>query len=476
MQALTAAVPAVRRVECEQVARAVRDSGRVLLVIDDDPTGTQTVHGVPLVTTWTPDDLAWALRQGAPAVWVLANTRSLGPAAAERRVREIVRTAHTASVREGVPLTYVSRGDSTLRGHFPLEPDAIDDELRRLGEPPADAIIVCPAYIEAARVTVDSVHYAATNEGLVPVGETEYARDAAFGYSASDLREYVAEKLGGSVDARDVRAITLHDIRGGGSAVVRQILAGVRAGAPVVVDAVTDDDLRVLSLALIAAEEHGARFILRSGPSLVRARAGIAPAPPLRGRDLLPAGGADRRAAHGLVAVGSHVPLTTRQLGALLALPGVRGIELPVRAVRDLAVADSSAVIEAIAREAVVALAAEDVVVYTSRDVIVTGDGLDVSRAVSTALVDLVRRIVVTGAPAFVIGKGGITSSDLATESLGIRRAWVRGSLLPGLISLWQSVDGPAARTPYVVFAGNVGDDDSLAQVLTLLREAIAQC
>lgn len=71
---------------------------------------------------------------------------------------------------------------------------------------------------------------------------------------------------------------------------------------------------------------------------------------------------------------------------------------------------------------------------------------------------------------AFVLAKGGITSSDVATEALAIDRAWIRGSLLPGIVSLWEPVSGPAKGLPYVVFAGNVGDEHSLADVTDRLE------
>lgn len=68
-----------------------------------------------------------------------------------------------------------------------------------------------------------------------------------------------------------------------------------------------------------------------------------------------------------------------------------------------------------------------------------------------------------------MIAKGGITSSDVASKGLGIRHALVRGPMLPGLVSLWQPVGGLADGVPYIVFAGNVGDDDSLADVVATL-------
>ncbi|MBN9200813.1 MAG: hypothetical protein J0H70_05510, partial [Microbacterium chocolatum] len=43
---------------------------------DDDPTGTQAVADLPVLSRWGVDDLGWALDTGAAAVYVLTNTRS----------------------------------------------------------------------------------------------------------------------------------------------------------------------------------------------------------------------------------------------------------------------------------------------------------------------------------------------------------------------------------------------------------------
>ncbi|NKX51898.1 hypothetical protein HER39_15260, partial [Arthrobacter deserti] len=49
------------------------------------------------------------------------------------------------------------------------------------------------------------------------------------------------------------------------------------------------------------------------------------------------------------------------------------------------------------------------------------------------------------------------------------RHAIVRGPMLPGVVSLWEPVEGPAQGIPYVVFAGNVGNDQSLLDVVRTL-------
>jgi uncharacterized protein YgbK (DUF1537 family) len=465
-------LPPPRETAPAEVAAAVAD-GRRLVVLDDDPTGTQTVAGVPVLTTWAVDDLRWALRQDSTAFFVLTNTRSLSPDTAAARNREVVRALADASAAEGVDYVLASRSDSTLRGHFPLETDVLAEET------PVDGVVLVPAYIEAGRLTADSVHWMRTAEGMLPVGRSEFARDATFGYVNSRLPDWIEEKTGGRVSAGDVLRITLEDLRLRGPGHVAQLLASLRDGRTAVADALCDDDLRVLALAGAAAESEGTRLLYRCGPSFVRARAGQAARAPLTPAELRHPGGpadsgtpsGDGPAEHGLIAVGSHVGLTTRQLDRLRERGGIAEFELDVHALLDEGrrVTHIAEVAAACAR----ALATSEVVVRTSR-ALVTGadadDSLAIARSVSAALVATVRAVTAARRPAYVIAKGGITSSDIATEGLEIRRAWARGTLLPGIVSLWEPESGPSAGIPYIVFAGNVGDDNALADAVDLLR------
>ncbi|WP_307808075.1 four-carbon acid sugar kinase family protein [Streptomyces oryzae] len=442
-----------------------------LVVLDDDPTGTQTVKDVPVLTTWTVDDLRWALRQDTPAFFVLTNTRSLSPQDAADRNREIARALHLAAEAENVAYVIASRGDSTLRGHFPLETDVLAEELTSVGAAP-DGVVLVPAYIEAGRLTVGSTHWMRTPDGLLPVGESEFAKDATFGYASSALPDWAAEKTKGRIPADEVVRITLTDLRTGGPSHVAGLLRGLHGGAIAVVDAVCDDDLRVLALAAAEAEEAGSHLLYRVGPSFVRARAGQPAHPPLTARELSPL---RAPAPHGLIVVGSHVSLTTRQLNRLRERAGdIAEYELDVAGLLDPAGRETH--IRETADAAAAALSTADTVIRTTRAVVTAADpeeSLAISRSVSAALVETVRRITAARRPAFVIAKGGITSSDTATHGLEIRRAWARGTLLPGIVSLWQPVDGPAAGIPYIVFAGNVGGDDALADALDLLRSAV---
>jgi uncharacterized protein YgbK (DUF1537 family) len=464
--ALLAGYPPEVPVPASEVAASVAASGRTLVVLDDDPTGTQSVADLPVLTRWSVADLRWALAQDAPAVYVLTNTRSLDPEEAAARNREVVANALAAA--DGRALGFVSRSDSTLRGHFPLEPEVIAEELARVGVR-TDGVVIVPAFPDAGRVTIGGTHYMRGEGGsLVPVAETEFAQDATFGFTRSHLAEYVEEKSGGRYAARDVVVLDLGVVRGGADGIA-DALDGVSGGVPVVADVVTENDLRALALGLAEAERRGKALLYRVGPPFVRGRIGQEARAPLTAEEAY--GGAPGPGG-GLIVIGSHVGLTTRQLDALReGRPDVRTVELHVPQL----LGDAPAELDAVVGDVVAGLADGDVVLHTSR-ALVRGDSaaasLRIARTVSAALVEVVRRTLAQRPPRFVIAKGGITSSDVAGEGLQIRRAIVRGPMLPGIVSLWEPVDGPARGIPYVVFAGNVGDDRSLLDVVRVLSTA----
>jgi uncharacterized protein YgbK (DUF1537 family) len=401
----------VRRIAAEDVADRARNA-YTLVVLDDDPTGTQTVSDVPVVTTTDADDLRWAMNQPGNGFFVLTNTRSVCAAeAAERNVRVL------ASLPQDERVSIVSRGDSTLRGHYPLETDVLAMQLAQRGRP-VDGVVIVPAYVDAGRVTIDSVHFARTADGLVPVGETEFAADATFGYASSDLREWVEEKTLGRVRVDDVARITLDDIRIGGVARVAQILGDLRDGRPTVADAVCDDDLRVLALSAMDAEEAGSTLVFRSGPSYVRARLGQAARPPLRGdaiRRVLDAcaGEATGSSSSARTSPRRHVSLTGSLKNAVprsSCSGGGRG-NGRARVARPRTRDDG-------ARNGPHRRAGR-----------LPDESLGIARRISESLVKVVASTLERTRPRWLVAKGGITSSDVATTALGLRRAWARGTL-----------------------------------------------
>lgn len=464
---LLTGIPPARAIGPEEVQQAREGVARPLVVLDDDPTGTQSVAELPVLNAWGTDDLAWALGTGAAAVYVMTNSRSLAPDAAAQRNREVVRASLTAAERLGIEVDFVSRSDSTMRGHFPLEPDTIIEALAEAGIA-VDGVVIVPAFGDAGRITVNSVHYAGSDAaGYVPVGETEFARDATFGYASSDLRDWVAEKTAGRIPADQVAAITLTDLRTGPDAAVAT-LTGLADGRPVVVDIVEEADLRALALALLAAQAQGKRYVFRVGPPFTRGMIGQPVRDPLTADDVATIR-ASESAHGGLIVVGSHVGLATRQLDALRTRRAPVEFEIDVATVLSGgAQAHLAEIVDSVSN----ALTRGNVVVRTSRTLVTGTDGDDslrIAREVSDAVVRVVRSVLDRTPPRFVIAKGGITSSDVAARGLEIGRAIVRGPMLPGIVSLWEPIAGPAQGIPYIVFAGNVGDDQSLADVADTL-------
>ncbi|MGO4585452.1 four-carbon acid sugar kinase family protein [Arthrobacter sp. 2RAF6] len=494
-----AAFPAEVQIPAQLVADAVAASStaspRVLVVLDDDPTGTQSVANLPVLTRWEVADFTWAFAhivesQSQPAVYVLTNTRSLDPVEAAARNEEIVRNALAAAGTDPagsrLRLGFVSRSDSTLRGHYPLEPDVIAATIDDVTGETTDGVVIVPAFPDAGRITIGGVHYmrgTGDDAGkLTPIAETEFAKDASFGFANSELAKYVEEKSQGRFPTSDVIVLDLNIIRAGaaaanGSAGDPELSAKTIADAiepatnstPIVADIVTENDLRALALGLEEAERRGKKLLYRVGPPFVRGRIGQEIREALSGEEAYE--GNTPSTAGGLIVVGSHVGLTTRQLNVLTAQhSAARIIEIDVEKLvaPDAEASGAEAYLDETVAAVVDALRNGDVIVHTSRLLIKTDDAaasLKIARTVSAAVVAVVNRTLKTFPPRFVIAKGGITSSDVAAHGLEIRHAIVRGPMLPGIVSLWEPVDGPAKGIPYIVFAGNVGDDESLAQV-----------
>jgi uncharacterized protein YgbK (DUF1537 family) len=451
-----------------------------IVVLDDDPTGSQTLHGCPLLLRWDPATLAIGLRQPSPFLFLLANTRALAPAEAVERVRRIcraLRPALEAARAEGLldGALLVSRGDSTLRGHFPLEVETL---ARDLG--PIDATFLVPAFLEGGRTTVDGVHRLHGQ----PVHETPFARDALFGYRTSVLREWVEEKSGGRLPAAGVELLgwrELEDAAAGGGArqALTRRLAALRDNTLVVVDAERPAHLALfgaLVRELTAPPPPGRgprprRFLFQSAASLLN---GLAPLPPqpqpppvlaaLRRRD-------GDRPGGGLVVVGSHVPLADAQLARLLVREGCEGVEVPVarvwRALEGPLPDRLLPSLEAEWTERIRAVQARGrtPVFHTSRGELGGRRGEE-RRAFGQALAASMARVVAALAPGlgYVISKGGTTTQTLLAEGLGLSWVALQGQLLPGLslVVVPEGQTGGLGGLPVLTFPGNLGDDTTL--------------
>lgn len=231
-----------------------------IIVLDDDPTGSQTVHSCLLLMQWDVDTLRLGLADESPIFFVLTNTRSLPPEQAAAVTREVCHNLKPALDAENIQdFLIVSRSDSTLRGHYPIETDVIAEELG-----PFDAHFLVPAFFEGGRITRDSVHYLIIDGVPTPVNETEFARDSVFGYTHSYLPDYVAEKTKGRISSESVERFLLEDIRAGkdiaGKVSILERLLNLTGNQCVAVDAETQDDLNRFATDILTAASQGKRF------------------------------------------------------------------------------------------------------------------------------------------------------------------------------------------------------------------------
>ncbi len=439
------------------------DNQPKIIVLDDDPTGSQTVHSCWLLMSWDVATLKMGLQDSVPIFFILTNTRALAPEAAARVTREVCQNLKVAIAEVGIEdFLVVSRSDSTLRGHYPIETDVIAQELGDF-----DAHFLTPAFFEGGRVTLDSVHYLMVDGVKTPVHETEFAKDSVFGYSHSYLPDYVAEKTQNRITSKQVVRILLEDIRSG--AVSKQLLslANNQCG---VVDGETQADFDRFAQAVLAAAEQGKRFLFRSAASLLTslAQLGQQPTPPEEMASYKPT------TKPGVVLVGSHVRKTTQQLTQLLEESDTLGIEIDVKALRDNPQSRDTLLQEALTLVKQTWEQGKTPVVYTSREELTFKDiqqRLQFGKTVSALLMDVVR-----GLPTeigFLISKGGITSNDVLSDGLNLTAARLLGQILPGCSVIRTGDNHPQfPNLPVVLFPGNVGDETSLATVLKYLRNS----
>ena len=424
-----------------------------IIVIDDDPTGSQTVHSCLLLLKWDVATLKQGLLDDSPIFFILANTRSLTPAEAKRTTQDVCHNLKQALAETDTQeYLVVSRSDSTLRGHYPLETDVIASELG-----PFDAHFMVPAFFEAGRITLDSTHYIEADGVRTPVHKTEFAKDSVFGYSYSYLPDYVAEKTAGKIVAEQVERFTLNLLEQG----TAERLKSLSNNVCVAVDAKQQKDIDRFSQELLTAAAEGKKFLFRSAASLLTSLAAL-PAQPI-----LPAEMAryTRNNKPGVILVGSHVKKTTRQLEYLLKQSGVAGLEVDVSRLKDNPDQASAIVSEILAQVQAAYAQDKTAVVYTSREELIFNDvetRLAFGESVSGLLMDIVK-----GLPddlGFLISKGGITSNDTLSKGLALTSARLLGQVIPGVSVVTTGANHPQfSNLPVVLFPGNVGGDDAVA-------------
>lgn len=445
-----------------------------MIALDDDPTGIQTVHDCPLVTDWQAEILREAFLADCPFFYVLTNTRAMTREQAENVTREAVSAVLEANREFGYKLLWVSRSDSTLRGHFPLETDVMRQVLEENAQEVCPVTFFLPAFIEVGRLTIGGIHYLKDGSSLIPVSETEFARDNVFSYSHSALKDYIAEKtaLVPGVNCR-CRHLGEEDFLSLPSEerlrVLEEFMSSAKTGEPAYVTSDASDYLSLRRLALTILQwwkSKSCTLVARTSSSMPKALSGIQDKALLEKKDFLLADNA--LTGPGLFVVGSHVRKTTCQLERLLACDGVKGIEVDVQDVLDCPADCMKDLLEGLKQTAGEGMTP---VIYTSRKELRLEDAGKrqlLGQQVSDFLVDIVRNLPYR--PLYLIAKGGITSHDIMTKGLGVRKAEVLGQILSGVPCIRTADNARIPHLPYVIFPGNVGAENSLAEIYQKLR------
>lgn len=447
--------------------KEIKANNKKIVVLDDDPTGVQTVHDISVYTNWEKESIRQGFEEENNLFYVLTNSRGFTAEQTTKAHKEIAAVVDEIARETNKEYIFISRSDSTLRGHYPLETEILKTDYEHNTGKTIDGEILCPFFKEGGRFTIDNVHYVKYGDELVPANETEFAKDKTFGYRAASMPEYVEEKTKGAYKAEDVTCISLEDIRNVNIDKIEEQLMAVKDFRKIIVNAVDYVDVKVFCVALYRAMSKGKVFMFRTAAAIVKVMGGVTDQPLLTREQMV----VNETSNGGIIVVGSHTDKTTKQVECLKELTAVEFIELDATLVKDDKAFEAE-VQRCLAKEEECIRAGKTVCCYTTRALITadTGDKEDelrLSVKISDAVQSLVGRLSVT--PGFVIAKGGITSSDVGTKALAVRKANVLGQIRPG-IPVWQT--GKESRfplTPYVIFPGNVGEVSTLKEAAEIL-------
>lgn len=450
---------------------ALKELNRKIVVLDDDPTGVQTVHGVSVYTDWTKESITNGFEEENSIFFILTNSRGLTVLETTQVHIDIAEKILEVSKEQNKDFIVISRSDSTLRGHYPLETELLKETLEKGSDKKIHGEIIFPFFKEGGRFTIDNVHYVREGDFLIPAGETEFARDKSFGYKNSHLGEWCQEKTRGTFLSKDVTFISLEDLRNFEIDKIAKQLIGVENFNKVVVNAVDYVDVKVFAIGFIEAIKAGKNFIFRSAAAITKVLGGVSDKDLLRYDELI----RTENKYGGIIIVGSHVNKTTMQLEALKNTEKeIEFIEFNQHRVLESGGLEGEV-------EKVVDLVEENiksgktVAVYTRRDRFdLDTEDKDEQLRISVKISDAVTSIIgnLSVRPNFIVAKGGITSSDVGTKGLSVQKAEVMGQIKPGIPVWMTGEESKFPGLPYVIFPGNVGTETALKEAVeTLMGE-----
>ncbi len=445
-----------------------------IIIFDDDPTGSQTVYGCPLLLNWDEKTLKQAFTKSSSLIFILANTRSLSSVLAVKKTREICSSIKKFFLRQGYSKDdyfYISRGDSTLRGHGVLEPEILAEELG-----PFHATFHIPAFLEGGRTTENGIHYL----NGIPVHTTDFGNDNIFGFSTSDLAKWIEEKSFGKIQAKNILHVEIKQLdmafnNEDDFKSLLSFLSQLENNISVVVDAKLPHHLETLARAIKVVSKEK-RFLFRTAASFINSLSGLPPNPQDTA-DLvsLKSKNNDFKDKSGLIMVGSYVKLATDQLEVLLKDNSCEGLEIPVSILADIfTLGDCQQAI--LDLEDILLSKIDDIlnikkvpVLYTSREEMkFSSDSKRMNFGLELAEFMAILVGKITNKLGYIISKGGITTQILLQKGLNYNQVDLKGQILPGLSIVTSNSN--QYDLPVVTFPGNLGNEKTLLESFRLME------
>ena len=445
-----------------------------IIIIDDDPTGSQTVNGCNLLLKWDYETLLKGLKDSSNLLFILANTRSLSKKDVKVRLKEIcsaLREIMNNSSFAEEDFVVISRGDSTLRGHNFIEPFIINELLG-----PFDATFYIPAFIEGNRTTVNGNHFVDN----IPVHKTIFSKDKIFGFNTSNVKELIYEQSNHKLDFNHIENIFIKDFEVLETNQPNKLylyMENLKNNQKVIVDIRDYFQLDKFSR-IIKSLLKKKKFLFRSAASFISSLSNVKQTKKeniyfsqLRRKNN------NDKMLKGLIVVGSYNELTTLQLNKVLNISLCQPIEINVLKLYALfKIEDNLKQINSL-RKLIVHSIKQNLsqdfvpVLYTSREIVSPRDNNDLIQFqifLSSFISEIVS--VIKNDIGYLISKGGITTNTILSEGLKADSVYLEGQILPGISLVTFNLQEQKGKLPIVTFPGNIGNNMSLVKALEILE------
>ncbi len=441
------------------------------VVIDDDPTGSQTVHDCLLLLKWDYSTLVKGFESESNLFFILANTRSLSENDAKLTIEEICRNLKAVITSETYEeeIIFISRGDSTLRGHNFLEPSVINSCLG-----PFDSTFHIPAFIEGKRFTVNGSHFVDS----IPINQTIFARDKIFGYETSNVKNLLFQKSKSQINLDDIQNLFLSDLENLNDEennIVFKSLKSLKNNKHVVVDIENYAQLNKFSLTIKKLTKQK-KFLFRTAASFISAISKKKSNPQDdRFFSNLRIENKEKSFLPGLVIIGSYVELSTLQLKNLLEINICQPIELDVYEFFRITSLENNQKPRNLfknkfLREIRISFSnGKSPVLFTSRKFMSLeySEQFNFYNSLALFIAEIVADLKYE--IGYLISKGGITTNAILSNGLNADYVYLEGQIKTGISVVTHKLQNDQ-KLPIVTHPGNIGTKDSLVNILKVFE------